>query len=110
MCADQLVWGALRDGNEHYLSSVRSRFWSGMVFPYMMRRWGAIVTTLEMGGFSISLLKMDEELKKYYDMPCACPIIPREVLLLMDSAARCGRRGRSRAGRGKSSLSPGRGP
>lgn len=30
-------------------------------------------TTLEMGGFSISFLKLDEEIKKYYDMPCACP-------------------------------------
>lgn len=34
-------------------------------------------TTLEMGGFSISLLKLDEEIKKYYDMPCACPYYSR---------------------------------
>ncbi len=27
----------------------------------------------EMGGFSISLLSLDDELKKYYDMPCWCP-------------------------------------
>lgn len=30
-------------------------------------------TCQEMGGFSITLLKLDEELKKYYDMPCFCP-------------------------------------
>ncbi|MDD3139971.1 MAG: dihydroxyacetone kinase subunit DhaK [Lachnospiraceae bacterium] len=30
-------------------------------------------TCQEMGGFSITLLKLDEELKKYYDMPCYCP-------------------------------------
>ena len=28
------------------------------------------VTTQEMAGASISLMKLDEELKKYYDMPC----------------------------------------
>ncbi len=27
----------------------------------------------EMGGFSITLMKLDEELKKYYDMPCFNP-------------------------------------
>lgn len=30
-------------------------------------------TSQEMGGFSITLFKLDEELKKYYDMPCYCP-------------------------------------
>lgn len=30
-------------------------------------------TSQEMGGFSITLLKLDEELKRYYDMPCYCP-------------------------------------
>lgn len=30
-------------------------------------------TSQEMGGFSITLFKLDEELKKYYDMPCWCP-------------------------------------
>lgn len=30
-------------------------------------------TCMEMGGFSITLLKLDEELKKYYDMPCNSP-------------------------------------
>ena len=29
--------------------------------------------TQEMGGFSISLMQLDDELKKYYDMPCYCP-------------------------------------
>ena len=30
-------------------------------------------TSMEMGGFSISILKLDEELKQYYDMPCYSP-------------------------------------
>ena len=30
-------------------------------------------TCMEMGGFSISFMKMDDELKTYYDMPCHCP-------------------------------------
>lgn len=30
-------------------------------------------TCMEMGGFSISIMKMDNELKAYYDMPCHCP-------------------------------------
>ncbi len=30
-------------------------------------------TSQEMGGFSISLMKLDDELKIYYDMPCYCP-------------------------------------
>lgn len=30
-------------------------------------------TSQEMGGFSITLFKLDDELKKYYDMPCYCP-------------------------------------
>jgi len=33
---------------------------------------GSFVTCQEMAGFSISLLKLDEELKKYYDMPADC--------------------------------------
>ena len=31
------------------------------------------VTSMEMGGFSITAMRMDEELKKYYDMPCYSP-------------------------------------
>lgn len=30
-------------------------------------------TSQEMGGFSITLFRLDEELKKYYDMPCYSP-------------------------------------
>lgn len=30
-------------------------------------------TSQEMGGFSISFMRMDEELKKYYDAPCYSP-------------------------------------
>lgn len=30
-------------------------------------------TCMEMGGFSITLLKMDDELKKYYEAPCYSP-------------------------------------
>jgi dihydroxyacetone kinase-like protein len=30
-------------------------------------------TCMEMGGFSISLMRLDEELKKLYDAPCYCP-------------------------------------
>jgi phosphoenolpyruvate---glycerone phosphotransferase subunit DhaK len=32
---------------------------------------GAFATTQEMAGFSISLMKLDAELKRYYDMPAA---------------------------------------
>jgi dihydroxyacetone kinase-like protein len=30
---------------------------------------GSFCTSQEMAGFSITLLKLDDELKKYYDMP-----------------------------------------
>lgn len=30
-------------------------------------------TSMEMGGYSITLFKLDDELKRYYDMPCYCP-------------------------------------
>ncbi len=30
-------------------------------------------TCMEMGGFSITILRLDDELKKYYDMPCYSP-------------------------------------
>ena len=33
----------------------------------------SLVTTMEMAGASISLMKMDEELIKYYDRPCRSP-------------------------------------
>lgn len=34
---------------------------------------GSLVTTMEMAGASISLMKIDEELRRYYDMPCSSP-------------------------------------
>lgn len=34
---------------------------------------GSYCTSLEMGGFSISLLSLDDELKKFYDMPANSP-------------------------------------
>lgn len=36
-------------------------------------------TCMEMGGFSISIMKMDDELKRYYDAPCFCPYYAREA-------------------------------
>ena len=33
----------------------------------------SLVTTMEMAGASISVMKMDEELLRYYDMPCSSP-------------------------------------
>lgn len=35
-------------------------------------------TCQEMGGFSISFLKLDEELKEYYDTPCFTPYYAKE--------------------------------
>jgi dihydroxyacetone kinase-like protein len=34
---------------------------------------GEFCTTQEMAGCSITLMKVDEELKKYHDMPCESP-------------------------------------
>jgi dihydroxyacetone kinase-like protein len=34
---------------------------------------GAFCTSQEMAGVSITLMKLDDELKKYYDMPCNAP-------------------------------------
>lgn len=34
---------------------------------------GSLVTTMEMAGASISVMKMDDELLKYYDAPCDSP-------------------------------------
>jgi len=33
---------------------------------------GSFCTSQEMAGFSITLIKLDDELKKYYDMPATC--------------------------------------
>lgn len=37
-------------------------------------------TSQEMGGFSITLMKLDDELKNYYDMPCQSPFYARGIL------------------------------
>lgn len=37
-------------------------------------------TSMEMGGFSISILELDEELKQYYDMPCMSPYYAKGIL------------------------------
>ena len=48
----------------------------------LLRRYGisvhdmdvnSLVTSMEMAGASISVMKMDEELIRYYDMPCSSP-------------------------------------
>ena len=33
----------------------------------------SLITCQEMAGFSITLMKLDDELQKYYDMPCSSP-------------------------------------
>lgn len=35
---------------------------------------GSFATCQEMAGFSISLMRLDDELKKYYDWPAWCPV------------------------------------
>ena len=35
---------------------------------------GSYCTSLEMAGFSISMMKLDDELKTYYDAPAACAV------------------------------------
>ena len=37
----------------------------------------SLVTTQEMAGASITLMKVDDELKRYYDMPCTSPYYTR---------------------------------
>lgn len=41
----------------------------------------SLVTTMEMAGASISMMKMDDELLKYYDMPCISPYYTKNVHL-----------------------------
>ncbi len=41
---------------------------------------GSYCTSMEMGGFSISLLKLDAQLKHYYDAPCYSPYYAKEGL------------------------------
>lgn len=38
----------------------------------------SLVTTMEMAGASITLLKIDDELQKYYDMPCSSPYYKKD--------------------------------
>jgi dihydroxyacetone kinase-like protein len=33
---------------------------------------------MEMGGFSISVMKLDGRIKELYDAPCHCPFYTRE--------------------------------
>lgn len=40
---------------------------------------GSYCTCMEMGGFSITILKLDDELKKYYNAPCSCPSYNKEA-------------------------------
>ena len=44
-------------------------------------------TCMEMGGFSISLLQLDDELTKYYDMPCYSPYYAKGELTGVGMAA-----------------------
>ena len=39
---------------------------------------GNYCTSMEMGGFSITLLKLDGLLRGYYDAPCYCPYYAKE--------------------------------
>lgn len=50
----------------------------------------SLCTCQEMGGFSITFMKMDEELKKYYDMPCYCPYYAKGELVQMENQNGCG--------------------
>ncbi len=47
------------------LSKDKVKVYDAEIKPY--------VTSMEMGGFSITAMRMDDELKKYYDMPCYSP-------------------------------------
>ncbi len=38
----------------------------------------SLVTTMEMAGAYISLLKLDDGLQKYYDMPCSSPCYKKD--------------------------------
>ncbi len=38
----------------------------------------SLVTTMEMAGASVSIMKMDDELIKYYDMPCSSPYYTKQ--------------------------------
>ena len=38
---------------------------------------GSYCTCMAMGGFSITIMRMDEELKRYFDMPCYTPFFAK---------------------------------
>lgn len=40
---------------------------------------GSFCTSMEMGGFFITVLKLDDELKKYYDPSCYSPYVAKEA-------------------------------
>ncbi len=40
----------------------------------------SLVTTQEMAGASITLMRVDDELKRYYDQPCSCPYYTKKRL------------------------------
>ena len=37
-----------------------------------------LVTTMEMAGASISLMKLDDEIREYYDVPCSSPYFTKK--------------------------------
>ena len=41
---------------------------------------GEFATSMDMAGVSISLLKLDDELKKYLSMPCRTPFVSQPQL------------------------------
>lgn len=48
---------------------------------------GSYCTSMEMGGFSITIMRLNDELKKYYDMPCYSPFYAKGELTGVSSAA-----------------------
>ena len=52
---------------QDYLSSGGVKVYDTMV--------GNFMTSIEMAGFSITLLRLDDELKKLYDAPCDTPAL-----------------------------------
>jgi len=48
---------------------------------------GSYCTSMEMGGFSITIMRLNDELKKYYDMPCYSPFYAKGELTGASAAA-----------------------
>lgn len=59
----------VNDCVHQYLSESNIRIYDTMIGNYM--------TSMEMGGFSISLMRLDPHLKALYDMPAVTPVIRR---------------------------------